>query len=63
VAIGVGEFLNAVVQFLIVAFAIFVVVKAINASQRKQEEAPVAPPPPSDEIKLLTEIRDALKSR
>ncbi len=63
VAIGIGEFLNTIVQFLIVAFAIFVVVKAINASQRKQEAAPAAPPPPSDEVKLLTEIRDALKSR
>jgi large conductance mechanosensitive channel len=63
VAIGIGEFLNAIVQFLIVAFAIFMVVKAINASQRKQEEAPAAPAPPSDEIKLLTEIRDALKAR
>lgn len=63
VAIGIGEFLNAVIQFLIVAFAIFMVVKAINASQRKQEEAPAAPAPPSDEVKLLTEIRDALKSR
>jgi len=61
VAIGIGDFLNAVIQFLIVAFAIFVVVKAINASQRKQEEAP--PAPPSDEVKLLTEIRDALRSR
>ena len=63
VAIGIGEFLNAVIQFLIVAFAIFMVVKAINTSQRKQEEAPAAPAPPSDEVKLLTEIRDALKSR
>ena len=63
VAIGIGEFLNTIIQFLIVAFAIFMVIKAINASQRKQEAAPAAPPPPSDEVKLLTEIRDALKSR
>jgi large conductance mechanosensitive channel len=61
VAIGVGDFLNALVQFVIVAFAIFMVVKAINAAQRKQEEAPAAPPEPSDEVKLLTEIRDALR--
>ena len=63
VVIGIGDFLNTVIQFVIVAFAIFLLVKAINASQRKQEEAPAAPPPPSDEVKLLTEIRDALKSR
>ena len=61
--IGIGDFLNTVIQFVIVAFAIFLLVKAINAAQRKQEEAPAAPPPPSDEVKLLTEIRDALKSR
>lgn len=63
VAIGVGEFLNAIIQFVIVAFAIFMVIKAINAAQRRKEEAPAAPPPPSDEVKLLTEIRDALKAR
>ena len=63
VAIGIGDFLNAVIQFLIVAFAIFMLVKALNAAQRKQEAAPAAPPPPSDEVKLLTEIRDALKTR
>ena len=63
VEIGIGEFLNSVIQFLIVAFAIFMVVKAINASQRNQEEAPAAPAPPSDEVKLLTEIRDALRTR
>jgi large conductance mechanosensitive channel len=60
VAIGYGLFLNAVIQFVIVAFAIFVVVKAINRV-RKPVEAP--PAGPSDEVKLLTEIRDALKSR
>lgn len=60
VAIGYGLFLNAVIQFVIVAFAIFMVVKAINRV-RKPVEAP--PAGPSDEVKLLTEIRDALKSR
>ena len=39
------------------------VIKTINASQRREEEAPAAPAPPSDEVKLLTEIRDALKAR
>lgn len=63
VAIGIGDFLNALVQFVIVAFAIFLMVKAINAAQRKQEAAPAPPPEPSEEVKLLTEIRDALKAR
>ena len=64
VSIGIGEFLNAIIQFLIVAFAIFMVVKAINASQRQETEAPAqAAAAPSDEVKLLTEIRDALKAR
>ncbi|MCB0351713.1 MAG: MscL family protein, partial [Bdellovibrionales bacterium] len=45
----------------LVAFSIFVVVKAINTLQKKKEAAPVLPPPPSAEEKLLTEIRDLLK--
>ena len=61
VAIGYGLFINSVVQFTIVAFAIFMVVKAIN---RLRAPAPAAEPAgPSDEVKLLTEIRDALKTR
>lgn len=61
VAIHYGLFINSVVQFTIVAFAIFMVVKAIN---RLRAPAPApAPAGPSDEVKLLTEIRDALKSR
>lgn len=63
VAIGIGDFLNALVQFVIVAFAIFLMIKALNAAQRKQEAAPAPPPEPSEEVKLLTEIRDALKAR
>lgn len=63
VAIGIGDFLNTLLQFVIVAFAIFLMIKAINAAQRKQEAAPAAPPEPSEEVKLLTEIRDALKTR
>ncbi|UNK58197.1 large-conductance mechanosensitive channel protein MscL [Pseudoxanthomonas daejeonensis] len=58
VGIGVGEFLNAIVQFIIVAFAIFMVVKAINRISRR--EAP-PPPGPTDEVLLLREIRDSLK--
>ncbi|WP_449427478.1 large-conductance mechanosensitive channel protein MscL [Rhodanobacter umsongensis] len=60
VAIGYGDFINTVITFLIIAAAIFIVVKAINSVQKKQEEAPV--PPPAD-VALLTEIRDLLKSR
>ena len=58
IAIGIGEFLNTVVQFVIVAFAIFLVVKAINRMNRKPAEAPAAPP---EEVLLLREIRDNLK--
>ena len=64
VAIGIGEFLNAVVQFLIIAFAIFMVVKSINRMNRKAavEEEP-APEAPSEDVLLLREIRDSLKTR
>jgi large conductance mechanosensitive channel len=61
VSIKYGLFVNAIIQFAIVAFAIFMVVKAIN---RMRAPTPAAEPAgPSDEVKLLTEIRDALKSR
>jgi len=58
VVLAYGEFINAVVQFLIVAFAIFMVVKGINKLHQKPEAAPAAP---SEEILLLREIRDSLK--
>ena len=58
-----GAFIQTVVDFLIIAFAIFVAVKVINTLKRKQEAAPAAPAEPSAEAKLLTEIRDALKQR
>ena len=59
-----GLFINAVVNFAIVAFALFMVVKAMNAARRpkKAEAVVVAPPAPSAEEKLLTEIRDLLRS-
>ncbi|MEO5629955.1 MAG: large-conductance mechanosensitive channel protein MscL [Thermomonas sp.] len=60
IVLGVGEFLNTVVQFVIIALAIFMVVKAINRVHRKQEDAPAAPAEPSEEVLLLREIRDAL---
>jgi large conductance mechanosensitive channel len=56
-----GVFLNTFINFLIVAFAIFMVVKAAASMQKKKEEAPAAPPAPSTEEKLLGEIRDLLK--
>ena len=64
VAIGIGIFLNTMVQFVIVAFAIFLLVKAINRLKRKQAEAPEPQKPaePSEEVKLLREIRDSLKA-
>ena len=55
-----GAFLQSIVDFAIIAFAIFLVVKAVNSMQKKQEAAPAAPP---QEVVLLTEIRDALRSR
>ena len=58
VVLAYGEFINAVIQFIIVAFAIFLVVKAINRLHKKPAEAPAATP---EDILLLREIRDALK--
>ena len=59
VSIGIGSFINAVIQFLIVAFAIFMAVKAMNRLSRTQ--AP-PPPAPTEDVLLLREIRDSLKS-
>jgi large conductance mechanosensitive channel len=58
-----GLFLNTVLNFVIVAFAIFLLIKAVNVAKRKEEAQPAPPPAPSGEEKLLTEIRDLLKSR
>lgn len=58
VVLAYGEFINALVQFVIVAFAIFLVVKAINRLHKKPEEAPAATP---EDVLLLREIRDSLK--
>lgn len=60
VQIGIGEFVNALISFAIVAFAIFMVVKAINTMSKKEA---AAPPAPGSEEKLLVEIRDLLKAR
>ena len=56
-----GIFINNVIDFLIVAFVIFLMVRMINKIKKKQEAAP--PPPPTTTEKLLTEIRDTLKAR
>jgi large conductance mechanosensitive channel len=63
VTLNVGNFINITIEFLIVAFAIFLVVKTINSFRKKEEEAPAAPPAPTNEEVLLGEIRDLLKSR
>lgn len=63
VTVNLGNFINITIEFLIVAFAIFLVVKAINSFRKKEEDAPAAPPAPSNEEVLLGEIRDLLKSR
>jgi large conductance mechanosensitive channel len=58
-----GDFITIVINFLIVAVALFAVIKAINTFNRQPKAAPAAPPPPSQEVVLLTEIRDALARR
>jgi len=55
-----GSFLQNVVDFLIIAFVIFMMIRAMNNLKKKEDDAPAAPPEPSDEVKLLTEIRDSL---
>lgn len=63
VTINYGSFLQTVLDFVIIATVIFFAIKGINALQRKKEEAPAAPPAPSKEEVLLTEIRDLLKEK
>ena len=63
VLLNYGNFIQTVFDFVIVAFAIFMVIRAMNRMKRKEEAAPEAPPEPSDEVKLLTEIRDNLKAK
>ena len=61
VVLGYGLFIQALVDFVIIAFSIFLVIKAMNSMKKKQAEAPAAPPEPTVQEKLLTEIRDLLK--
>lgn len=58
-----GVFINTVISFIIIAFAIFLLIRGINKLKRKEEEKPPAPPAPPKEELLLTEIRDILKAQ
>jgi large conductance mechanosensitive channel len=62
VAIAYGAFINTLIQFFIIAFVIFLIVKGVNMLKRKEAEAPAAPPAPTPSEALLTEIRDLLKA-
>ena len=61
VMLNYGSFIQTVIDFVIIAFAIFMVIKAMNSLKKKEEEKPAAPPKPSAEESLLTEIRDLLQ--
>ena len=61
VSINYGAFIQVIIDFILVAFAIFMVVKGMNRLKKKEEAAPAAPPEPSTEEKLLSEIRDLLR--
>ncbi|MGX5220858.1 MULTISPECIES: large-conductance mechanosensitive channel protein MscL [Pseudomonas] len=63
VTMNYGKFIQTLVDFLIVAFAIFMAIKVMNSLKRKEEAAPAAPPAPTQEQVLLTEIRDLLKNK
>ncbi len=64
VTLNYGSFINTLVDFIIVAFAIFMVIKGINSTKKKKEAAPPPPPPgPTKEETLLTEIRDLLAKK
>jgi large conductance mechanosensitive channel len=63
VTVGYGEFIQTIVDFLIIAFAIFLAISALARLKRKEEAKPEAPPEPSAEEKLLAEIRDLLREQ
>ncbi|MCU0436040.1 MAG: large conductance mechanosensitive channel protein MscL [Bacteroidia bacterium] len=56
-----GKFIAAIISFIVIAFVLFLIIKGMNAAMKKKEEAPAAPPAPTKEEVLLTEIRDLLK--
>ena len=61
--INYGAFLNTMLDFIIIAFAIFMAIRAMNKMKKQEEEKPEEPAAPSEEVQLLTDIRDALKTR
>ena len=63
VTINYGRFINTIISFIIVAFAIFLLIRGINRMKRQEEAAPAPPPEPSNEEKLLAEIRDILRQK
>ncbi|HOO42033.1 MAG TPA: large-conductance mechanosensitive channel protein MscL [Syntrophales bacterium] len=63
VTVNYGKFIQSIIDFIIIAFAIFLIIKAMNTLQKKKEEAPAPPAPPSNEENLLREIRDILKQK
>jgi len=63
VTLNYGMFIQTVIDFLIIAFAIFMMIKAMNMAKKKEVEEPAPPPPPTADQALLTEIRDILKSQ
>ena len=63
VTLNYGKFIQTLIDFVIIAFSIFLMIKGLNSFKKKEEEAPAAPPEPSKEEQLLTEIRDLLKNK
>jgi large conductance mechanosensitive channel len=63
VTLNYGTFIQTTFDFLIIAFAVFLLIKAINSLNKKKEEAPAPPAPPAEDILLLKEIRDLLKEK
>jgi len=61
--VKIGMFLSATINFVIVAFVLFLIVKGVNSTKKKEEEKPAAPAPPAADVVLLTEIRDLLKNQ
>ncbi len=63
VTLNYGLFINTVINFIIIAFAVFLLIRGLNKMKRQSEAQPAAPPPPSKQELLLEEIRDLLKAR
>lgn len=63
ITLNYGAFINNILDFLIIAFSIFLVIKQLNRLKKKESEAPAKPAEPSEEVQLLREIRDTLKKK